>query len=435
VLHVVKRRHLLKKVKTPAAESLLNANIELADKFRDGRPFYVPLCVDFRGRLLAGTTLNFTGPDHIRGIFKFAEGAPITERGIEWLKIACATSYDENGCSKKHFDARLQWAEDNLKRIRAAGRQPLRDREWLSEAGDPIQCVALFHELDQALAVGPSYSCTVPVGFDATCSGLQHYALLGRDREAAFHTNLLLISAPENARPQDIYWHILKPVVAALAKEGDAFPWVDRKIIKALVMTYCYSSVPWGQATQVYDELRHRGVDIPPGAPRKLVELVRKTIEKHIKSAPMTMKRLQAMVDKAVPVRWVTPSGLPISNSYPKPRVKRVRHYMHDKSVRCWMSVGWEPKQRVGQAKSSISPNYIHSLDSALLALVACACERGGIPLITVHDSFNTLPPYADRLREILLEQLSNMYANYRPLVKPSGDLDLDEVRGPYAFS
>ena len=99
------------------------------------------------------------------------------------------------------------------------------------------------------------------------------------------------------------------------------------------------------------------------------------------------------------------------------------------------MSVGWEPKQRVGQAKSSISPNYIHSLDSALLALVACACERGGIPLITVHDSFNTLPPYADRLREILLEQLSNMYANYRPLVKPSGDLDLDEVRGPYAFS
>jgi DNA-dependent RNA polymerase len=396
VLHIVKRRHLLKKVKTPAAESLLEANIDLADRFV-GQPFYVPLCVDFRGRLIAGSILNFTGPDHIRGLFQFAEGAPITERGIYWLKIACATAYDEDGLSKHIFARRYKWTEENLPRIREAGRGPLDHLGWLGEAGDPIQCVALFHELDRALEVGPSYECSVPIGFDATCSGLQHYALLGRDPEAAWLTNLTSASP---ARPQDIYGHILKPVRANLmnrASSGDemakrCLELLDgksgRKIVKGLVMTYCYSSEPWGQADQVYRYLREHGIDVPPGAPRELVRLVRKAIETRIKSAPAIMGWLQATVDKSEPVRWVSPSGLPVSNSYPKPLVKVVRHYLHDKSKRCKQSVGWKREQRRDKAESSIAPNYVHSLDAALLALVACACERGGLPLATVHDSF-----------------------------------------------
>ena len=448
-LHVVKRRELLKKL-TPAAESLLEANIDLADRFR-GQPFYVPLRVDFRGRLVTGTTLNFTGPDHIRGLFQFAEGKPITERGIYWLKIACATAFNEwKEVSRWKFADRLKWTEDNLDRICEAGRRPLEHEAWLKDAGDPIQCVALFRELANAQDVGPSYVSTVPIGFDATCSGLQHYALLARDLQMARRTNLV-----PSDDPQDIYDRILRPVQWQLAIREHERPtlweysssklpgeeialWtgtLDRKIIKGLVMTYCYSSVPWGQANQVHKALRDQGIDIPAGAPKSLVELVRKAIERHIRSAPAIMKQLQALVGKSKPVRWVSPSGLPVSNSYPKPRVKRVRHYLHDKSRQCVQSVGWKPEQRFSVARSAIAPNYIHSLDSAHLALVACACEREGIPLVTVHDSYNTLPCYADRLREILLEELRAMYAGYASLVPPSGDLDLNEVTGEYAFS
>jgi DNA-dependent RNA polymerase len=452
VLNIVKQRKLLKKIKKtrdgelcdPAVETLLEANIDLADRFR-GQPFYVPARVDFRGRLVTGTTLNFTGPDHIRGLFQFAEGAPITERGIEWLKIACATAFNEwKEVSRWKFEDRLRWTEDNLDRICAAGRGPLEHEAWLDTAGDPIQCVALFHELANAVDVGPSYICTVPIGFDATCSGLQHYALLARDHLTARFTNLV-----PSDDPKDIYDRILRPVqvqlaVRANAGDEEAAWWlgdlrtpgrIDRKVIKGLVMTYCYSSVPWGQANQVCDTLRDQGIDIPAGAPKNLVELVRRAIERHIRSAPTIMKQLQALVGKSNPVCWVSPSGLPVSNSYPKPRIKRVRHYLHDKSVRCVQSVEWKPEQGFGKARSSIAPNYIHSLDSAHLALVACACERQGIPLVTVHDSYSTLPRYADRLREILLEELRNMYAGYVPLVRPSGDLDLNEVTGEYAFS
>src|SRR5262245_30950618 len=147
------------------------------------------------------------------------------------------------------------------------------------------------------------------------------------------------------------------------------------------------------------------------------------------------MRQLQAMVTEDAPVCWISPSGLPVANSYREPQLKTVQHYLHDESKRCILSVDWEPKQRVDECRSAIAPNYIHSLDAAFLAFVALACEREGIPLLTVHDSFNTLPCYADRLREILLEELRNMYTRYQALVPPTGNLDLNEVRGDYAFS
>jgi DNA-directed RNA polymerase len=437
-LDVVKRRHLLKKVKTLAAERLLDANVDLADRFR-GAPFYIPLGVDFRGRLLPRSTFNFTGPDHIRGLFKFAEGAPITERGIYWLKIACATAYDElRAVSKQTFAQRLQWTEDNLSRICAAGLAPLDHLDWLGEAGDPIQCVALFNELAQALEVGPSYICTVPIGFDASCSGLQHYALLARDRRTAERVNLV------GGAPQDIYGDILQAVHYRLANVNDeeAQWWIerlDRKIAKGLVMTYCYSSVPWGQANKVYELLRKHDpqINIPAGAPANLVDLARLAIEWFVPIAPKVMEQLRAFVDKTEPVSWVSPSGLPVSNNYPKPQIKRVRHYLHNDSRRCVISAEWKKEQRFDKAKSSIAPNYVHSLDAAHLALVACACEREEIPLVTVHDSYVTLPCHADRLRGILLEELRGMYVGYKRtlVVPPYNDLDLNEVIGEYAFS
>ena len=149
---------MLKKVNTPAAKTLLDQNIDLADRFR-GTPFYIPLQIEFCGRLHPSSTFNFTGPDHIRGSFQFTEGVPITKRGIHWLKIACATAFDEGkAVSKQTFAQRLQWAEDHLSQICAAGKAPLEHLSWLSEAGDPIQCIALFHELTKALEAGPKLS-------------------------------------------------------------------------------------------------------------------------------------------------------------------------------------------------------------------------------------------------------------------------------------
>ena len=472
VLDVVRRGHLLKKVKDDAAATLLKQNLEMADRFL-GRPFRIPLWIDFRGRLIAGPNLNFATPDHIRGLFKFDATAPIDARGLYWLKIACATAYDEyKEVSKRTFDIRLEWTESNLEHICAAGRNPLDHLTWLADAGDPIQCVALFHELANAIDAiehGLGYHCSVPIGFDASCSGLQHFALLARDRSAAEKTNLVpteaedplgydaaatgASTAPSRVyeSPSDIYDYVRRLVQKQLTtRTDDLADWwlgaahtlpppdgrLTRKIVKKLVMTYGYSAKEWRQKSGVRDELRRRREEIPEGAVALLVELVRKTIEKHIPAAPAVMKALQAKVRKDRPVRWVSPSGLPVANAYQESRTERINLYMLGRGeFQSKISVGWQPKQKVGKAKSSVAPNYIHSLDASHLARVANACGRKGIPLVTVHDSYATLPPLADQLRAILLQELREMYRGYKTLVPATGDLDLDEVTGAYAFS
>jgi hypothetical protein len=470
VLDVVKRRELLKKVKPgdKGAQTLLAQHIEIVERFnvRPYRPFYVPLRVDFRGRLIVGPSFNFTGPDHVRGLFQFAQTAPITKEGIYWLKIACATSYDADTymrVSKLHADTymrvsklpfaeREKWTNDNIELICKAGRRPLDHLEWLAGADEPIQCVALFHELANALDVGDGYHCSVPIGFDASCSGLQHFALISRDLKTACLTNLVP-TIGEDLRgkafeaPQDIYDFVLQSVWRQMVTRAEEDPvarwWIHkgrlgRKIVKKLVMTYGYSAEEWGQTSQIYQELRKRGEDIPKGAPQALMKVVRKAIETHIPAALASMNKLQALVNEHTPVWWVSPSGLPVSNSYQPSDTQTIRLY-RDGKHRCRISVGWKSGQRVNKCESAIAPNFVHSMDAAHLALVANECAHEGIPLVTVHDSFNTLPCHAPRLRTILMEQLRSMYANYKfhgaLAALPTGDLDLDEVTGAYAFS
>jgi DNA-directed RNA polymerase len=86
-------------------------------------------------------------------LFRFHHGAPITDRGIFWLKVATANRYNE-GKNTEHaitqlsFEDRAQWTDDYLDRIQALADDPMSgllhrapDR-WLERADDPIQFLA-----------------------------------------------------------------------------------------------------------------------------------------------------------------------------------------------------------------------------------------------------------------------------------------------------
>ena len=61
--------------------------------------FWVPLNIDFRGRLYGIPHFNFSRADHIRGLFVFADGEPIGEDGLRWLKAHGAARADGNSWS------------------------------------------------------------------------------------------------------------------------------------------------------------------------------------------------------------------------------------------------------------------------------------------------------------------------------------------------
>jgi DNA-directed RNA polymerase len=89
--------------------------------------FYVPLNIDFRGRLYGVPHFNFAREDHVRGLFLFADGKPIGKDGLDWLKVHVAARADENTWSevkkpsKLHPQEQRLWTEDNLQTIRAIG--------------------------------------------------------------------------------------------------------------------------------------------------------------------------------------------------------------------------------------------------------------------------------------------------------------------------
>ena len=79
--------------------------------------FYVPLNIDFRGRIYAIPHFNFQREDCVRALFLFADGEPIGEEGLKHLKAHVAACADGTSWSriKKPSDLnlakRVEWTE------------------------------------------------------------------------------------------------------------------------------------------------------------------------------------------------------------------------------------------------------------------------------------------------------------------------------------
>ena len=94
--------------------------------------FWVSVTIDFRGRLYGVPHFNFSRADHVRGLFLFADGEPIGEDGLRWLKAHVAARADGNSWSlvKKPSNldlvARIAWTDENLELLRKIGEAVLR---------------------------------------------------------------------------------------------------------------------------------------------------------------------------------------------------------------------------------------------------------------------------------------------------------------------
>ena len=129
------------------------------------------------------------------------------------------------------------------------------------------------------------------------------------------------------------------------------------------------------------------------------------------------MKYIRALaqhcIDSGRFLTWTSPTGFPIENSYCeehdvitvnlKRGEVRIRHDI--------LPDGCTDKVKLPKALDSAAPNFIHSLDAAhLVRTVNAAVAEGITDILTVHDSFYCLAPQATRFRDIILEQLAELY-------------------------
>lgn len=441
--------------------------ITCCDRLKDYEQFWFPYQMDWRGRMYPVVgTLNPQGQDVAKGLLEFAEGKPLGESGLTWLQIHLANCY---GVDKVSYEDRIMWTLMNEENIKAVAKDPLGNLFWTQAdgGGKAWQFLAACFAYAEYLEKGDDYLCHLPVGLDGSCNGLQHLSALALDDFGAHNTNLV------NAeKPADIYRIVADAVahdVAEDAKNGNELAklWhgkISRSVVKRNVMTVSYGATKYGMLEQLREDL-HKATDgkfrewlgVPEGQQdfdhlKYLSELIIKHIGTTVQAAPQVMGWLMECAhivsENGLPVRWTTPAGLPVMQSYRKMKERRLDTTVGNFRIQT-LVYEQQKSQNTRRNALGISPNVIHSFDAShMMSTINGMLDAGITGFAMVHDSYGTHACGVQEMAIILRERFVEMYredilANFRqqlveqvpaeladrlPPCLKRGDFQLDQV-------
>lgn len=402
----------------------------LAKRLAEFDEFWFVYNLDWRGRAYAlASYLNPQGDDASKGLLKFSNGAALGEGGAFWLAVHGANCY---GVDKVTFEDRVQWVLDNHQAIIASATNPLVELFWSRTEDNPWQFLAFckewlaltIHATTQEQATFVSH---LPVGLDGSCNGLQNFSMALRDEIGGAATNLV----PAD-KPADIYQLVADAAnvrVEADASEGNqtAVMWlgkVNRKLSKRPTMTMPYGSGTYGFKDQLFmhlAETKRKTGEILIEQSRQfegcvyMAKVMNDAISQVVVKAREAMDWLQGVAGVAaedgLPVRWSSPSGLPVVQAYATSLGTRVDCVVAGTRYALWLKRdGTEIDRR--KQRQGIAPNFVHALDAAHLVRSVTYCLDAGVKnFSTIHDSFAThagnVDTLAFELRRAFVDQYS----------------------------
>lgn len=370
-----------------------------------GRTIYYPHRLDFRGRVYPiPHWMSPQGPDPCRGLLLFDEGEPLRPEGWSALLDYGRTFFPDHQGQIEDLAA-------------AVYHDPLDRRDW-TEAEDAFQALAWCLEVGRIVDEGgPEGSVSrLPVFVDASNNGLQLFALITGDRALAEATNAI------GEGGGDLYQDVADAAYADVlldTRQGDehALGWqeilaplsgVPRDCAKRPVMTLPYGVTLWsaqGYVRDWHDEVtKRKGPFASHGgkACRYLAQKILGRVWARCKGAVRAMIWLEEAARKSLargePLQWTTPSGWVVVQEYAKYKRSRIRAYLGG-AVRS-LRVRRPGRSYDGKKQAqAAAPNFIHSLDAAVLHLFV---QGWGRPVVTVHDAYGVLPNDVHRAKERL---------------------------------
>tara|TARA_Y100001972_G_scaffold128901_1_gene192548 strand:+ start:2817 stop:5198 length:2382 start_codon:yes stop_codon:yes gene_type:complete len=392
----------------------------LAEKFK-GRPIWFPKQCDFRGRTYdIPSPLNCQGCSVAKALLEFSEGDPIeNQNDANWLAVQAANTW---GHDKKTFDYRVKWVWENEDLFRRIAKDPLGYTQW-KDADEPWEFLAVAMDIGRFLEQGYGYVSRTAVAQDASNQGLQIYALLLRDEEAARNTNVL----PSNT-PQDLYAMVAQRVIDLLKNTSNDYNdgWLSFGITRATTKRQTMV-LPYGSTKQSCKEytiewfqemLTRRGVVNPFDEVFKpciyLSDLIWDSIGDVVSSARVGMDWLRnvariCMENKVNPM-WTSPSGFLVKQLYEKQASYEVKTSIGEKIRRHRLQYGRgeaAPRRNI----NGISPNYVHSLDAALKTLTINLSASAGVSqFAAVHDSLSTTAKHSGTLATAVRQSTVDMF-------------------------
>jgi DNA-directed RNA polymerase len=392
--------------------------VQLAGEY-ERKPFYLPMQVDFRGRVYpVPSFLNPQGDDLARGILEFDEGKPVRDR--EQLQALHTHGANAWGHDKLPFRERSAWVAANAGRIRQSAADPL-GCNWWREAESPWQFLAFClsfadREADQGAELH------IPCYFDCSNSGLQLFSMLARDPVGARYTNCVPTDAPE-----DIYREVARDATAILRASSapEAAQWLEfldgevpRKFAKRPTMVLPYSAT--FHAVIKYVRAEYEAVRVAKGwtpfptldgggyrASAFLGRIIWDAIGRRLGPAQELMAWLRGAADVCsahdLPVKWSAPSGFPVVQWYPKWKSRRIVTSLEGTVRWTRYREDQDDQLNAGKQADGVVPNFVHSIDAAILVRAVNRCRENGIKnLATIHDSFACLPTDAPAMLRAL---------------------------------
>lgn len=440
--------------------------IAVAHKYAKYEDIYFPCNMDFRGRVYPIPSFSFQGDDLTKGLLLLQHTPPATDEQAEyWFRIAGCEFY---GNDKVSFSDQITWTHDNERQILSVASDPLGvDKQFWADSDCPVEFLGWCFEYADMITYKKAHNnsvvgwvCGVPVAFDGTCSGLQHFSAALRDEIGGKEVNLIPAE-----KPRDIYGVVANKVTEMLHKDavnGDedktevkdgktiikygtksmSQMWlaygVTRKVTKRCVMTLAYGSKQYGFKNQIIEDTLKPARENGKGdmfvagnnaLANYLAKLIWKAVTVTVVKAAEGMKWLQDIASivckEGNVVTWTTPMGLLVQQNYMEMDVKTFQMRLLGVKKRFYAPYMTDQIAARKQAQG-IAPNFIHSMDASHLQWSINKCLDKGIHHYSmIHDSYATCPAQADTLFHCVREAFVEMYTSNDVLMNFKADMEM----------
>lgn len=422
-------------------EANLNKALSLQSMFTIAKDylhksFWFTYQYDNRSRIYpVQTGLNPQSDSKGKALLKFAgdNGAkPLTERGHYWAKIHGANTF---GLDKAELPDKIALidnmiADGTLVKI---GETPLMFIDLWAKTDDPYGFLAFAMEYCKVLR-DSKHPYSIATALDATCSGIQIYSGLLRDKEGASAVNVI------GTKRNDIYGMVASEANKRLIDKkyeryitytngNDEESTIDlsiiansiagkitRSISKRNTMTQPYSVTMRGMQDQLKDtftEMENKGDKFWKGevwqVSRLLAGVHQDSIDEVVKGAKKGKDFIKYITGLCASrnkgLAYTTKIGFPVYQKNLKTKSCQIASHIWTPN-KGMQKVKFRVNKQIGKVnthsqKNSSAPNFIHSLDSTLLHLVVKRCyERGVTAFALVHDSYGVHPNDIDILNE-----------------------------------
>ena len=415
-------------------------SLEAAKEFLAYPRFHLSWSYDYRGRAYpVQPWLQPQSTEFEKSLIRFSDGCHLDDRSRWWVLHAIGAAFLG---TRLNLDDRVSWAKQNLDSIAAIGADPISTIEVWERAKEPFQFLQLCLEYYKVEIAKTQHLWYVPVGADATCSGLQLLSGCLRDHKGMKHSNVLKPES-EDAPPEDAYILVLDKAKELANARGyeDLIPFMEDRNLGKTTMVMLYGATGYTVRQRVQDVFRAKeqlGNEVTPEMCSRIATLLQDASAEVFPKAFAALKWLSQLAVKASEKNpdhfgWSTPAGDFIKYKIHSVDTMDIR-LPHLGKVR--IPLDTESETDYQSMCKALAPSYVHSLDAALLKI---SFDEWKHPMTTVHDCFKVLPKDMDRALEAirrafyavckgdplakLAEDMQVSTEDHKPLEQGSGNL------------